>query len=86
MNAFNIDIESVDWVQYAEGMSSILATITLAKDATPGTAHSELRMSVHTARLIHQGLTKVLKELDEHGPEVKITMAPALPKVQPKES
>lgn len=83
MNAFNIDIEAVEWVQYEAGMSSISATITLAKDATPGTALSELRMSVHTARLIHQGLTKVLKELDEND-AVKVTTIPALPRAKPK--
>lgn len=84
MNSFNIDIEALDWVQYAEGASSFAARITLAKDATPGTATSELRMSVHTARLLHQGLAKVLKSLDEHGPEVKVTTVPSLPRATPK--
>lgn len=82
MKAFSIDIEAVDCVAYAVGMAHIKAKVTLT-DGSDAEGFSELHMSERTLRLIHQGLSKVIKELDEHS-AVSITVHPSLPASMPK--
>lgn len=77
MKTFSIDIETVECIAYAAGMANIRAKISLTENSAPGKDFSELHMSETTLRLIHQGLSKVVKELDEHS-ALSVTTYPAL--------
>lgn len=83
MKSFSIDIESLQRVAYAAEMTTMRVKVTLTEDLTSGNDFSEMHMSETTMRLMHQGLSKVIKELDENS-AVSVITCPALPANSPR--
>ena len=73
MKSFNIDIEAVEQVAYTAGMASIRAKVTVSEDQSPASSSSELHMSEPTLRRLHEGLGKVLANMEKHGSDITTT-------------
>lgn len=66
MKSFSIDIEALESVACTAQMAKIEAKVTVTEPAAPAGEFSVLHMSETTMRQLHQGLSKILKALDEN--------------------